>query len=640
MENSRKNLQDALIKNKKYIVIFLIIFISICIIGLVFASIYDYQIWQYLSNPDQFFSGYLLNNYGESIAYIPNVVFWLTLSVWMFKKFYKKWWAWIFIVLFLSTAAIFGFFFSRSWFKATPAPISFTILFNVIFFAVTFFILFKISSTNFSRFLFYIILIYMMTTLAYLIMLFFKEVWGRVRPRDLNGDFTHWFIPNGVGNGESFFSGHVQAAASLAMIWFLIPIFKIKNKIVIWIMFLIPIPYTIIMVYARIVADAHFLSDGIFGILNLTCCTLFVLWIMYGKWPAKIKTKFKQAVMRKALLKRKKNAEFDEVESEKYQLTTDSPLDINNSYYFSAHNHDGTSLFFRLGKRGSKNKAIAEVWVALRLADGTAFVNKNDHMLLSKSTAFVKCIEPLRKWEFMFKGEMIPVIPDENLIAKPTGQTVKAELLATFTSESSLYEFSRDTDARSLAKAISAEKWNKEFFKQLQYSHQIHAEQEGQVEGTFKIGTNEHKIKSFAVRDHSYGRRVWSYMNQHTWLSAILEDGTTVNTNSVRYPALNTLGLRTGYKTKNNNTLNIIDYQENFNTNTIPVEGNYKLIYDDKSVDVCSYKLQIAFPFHFKDDQGSYIIYEGISNFDINGEKGIGITEFGFNNSNDSNKTE
>gem|GEM_PF-5228651 len=42
-------------------------------------------------------------------------------------------------------------------------------------------------------------------------------------------------------------------------------------------MFLIPIPYTIIMVYARIVADAHFLSDGIFGILNLIFCTLFVL---------------------------------------------------------------------------------------------------------------------------------------------------------------------------------------------------------------------------------------------------------------------------------------------------------------------------------------------------------------------------
>jgi len=335
----------------------------------------------------------------------------------------------------------------------------------------------------------------------------------------------------------------------------------------------------------------------------------------------------KEMIMKRVMKKRKANTHFDEIASEHFELPEDAGVDMNNSYYFSAHSMDGTSMFFRLGKRGGGKDAVAEVWCALRLPDGTAYMNETQLFPLAQSPSAVKCITPLKEWEFSFDGKMVPVKPGDDMIAIPNGSAISANFTGTFTSESKIYESSRDTHVVAFARAIAAEKWEKGFSDGLKAAHQNHLEQEGHVKGVFKVGTKEHVIDSPALRDHSFGKRVWSYMNQHKWLSPILEDGTNINVNSVHYPALNVKGLKTGYKMEGDKTINVVDWVFDGDM----TGGRFDVKYCNKTEDNCSFKLDIAFPFTFTDKDGSYTIFEGLSSFMINGKQGRGISEFGFN---------
>lgn len=92
-----------------------------------------------------------------------------------------------------------------------------------------------------------------------------KFLWGRIRFRDFNGDFSNfsaWYIPNGFNGNDSFPSGHAAMGWILISIFILLsdkPIFRrtaIKTII---------ISYALILCISRIVVGAHFASDVLFG---------------------------------------------------------------------------------------------------------------------------------------------------------------------------------------------------------------------------------------------------------------------------------------------------------------------------------------------------------------------------------------
>jgi membrane-associated phospholipid phosphatase len=92
-----------------------------------------------------------------------------------------------------------------------------------------------------------------------------KLLWGRIRFRDFNGDFSNfsaWYIPNGFNGNDSFPSGHAAMGWILISIFILLsdkPIFRrTAIKIII-------ISYALILCISRIVAGAHFASDVLFG---------------------------------------------------------------------------------------------------------------------------------------------------------------------------------------------------------------------------------------------------------------------------------------------------------------------------------------------------------------------------------------
>lgn len=339
-----------------------------------------------------------------------------------------------------------------------------------------------------------------------------------------------------------------------------------------------------------------------------------------------IKQGLKRALIRRVLKKRKGDGVFDELSSERFELPTDAGTDFNNSYYFCAHNTDGTSLLFRLGKRGG---GTHEVWFAYYDRAGNAFVNLTQLYAAQESPAAVKCIAPLKEWEFAFKGKLVRVSPDDDLIARPYGAELDAVFTGVFLCTENMYEFSRDTDVNNFASAIAAEKWVKGFNAELNTNHQTHIEQAGRVKGVLSADGAEYNIDSPGLRDHSYGRRDWDYMNRHVWLAAVCPGGRAVNTSWVSYPALKEL--KSGYEVYNGAVKNVTGAapMDKLSNGGIPKRFEYFAELSDKTVLTNKCRVDIAFPFSFQD--GAYIMYEGLADFEINGEKGRGTAEFGYN---------
>ena len=96
-----------------------------------------------------------------------------------------------------------------------------------------------------------------------------KVLWGRVRFRDLIKDgsydrFTAWYIINGVTGNRSFPSGHT-AGAAMSYLMMALPFVSPKWAKRRYLCFALPLIYTSIVAYTRLVMGAHYLSDVTVG---------------------------------------------------------------------------------------------------------------------------------------------------------------------------------------------------------------------------------------------------------------------------------------------------------------------------------------------------------------------------------------
>jgi len=108
-----------------------------------------------------------------------------------------------------------------------------------------------------------------------------KQLWGRVRFVHLRpdlSDYTPFYIPAGVGAGESFPSGHV----AMALVCVPIPIHlrRIERRRAAWLAWLLVILYGFGVAWGRVVWGKHYLTDVVFsfglglvgGPMVLHCC--------------------------------------------------------------------------------------------------------------------------------------------------------------------------------------------------------------------------------------------------------------------------------------------------------------------------------------------------------------------------------
>lgn len=332
-----------------------------------------------------------------------------------------------------------------------------------------------------------------------------------------------------------------------------------------------------------------------------------------------IMNRIKFSIMKNQIEKRKDKHPFNQDYAEYYRIPEGETNHPNNSFYFSLHDMAGKSLLFRIAQRGDRD----ELWFVWHDRENKTFYNR-DMLANAESSAEVHCIESGKKWRFKFTG---PLVEKEE---EKSGKTYPVVFEGEFTATAPIFEFSRHMAAAPVARALAREKWDKDFVKNITENHQVHYEQSGHVTGKMILDGKEYSINMPAMRDHSFGKREWNYMDRHVWLTALMENGETLNVNMVRYPAV--FELQTGYWEGKGGFICIdkatpMDELSLSGQTPEIVDCHVQLCDGRKVVMHCEKEVEIIFPF----DNGDYTIYEGIGRIDVDGIKGRGIIEFGYN---------
>jgi hypothetical protein len=343
-----------------------------------------------------------------------------------------------------------------------------------------------------------------------------------------------------------------------------------------------------------------------------------------------VKEYIKKAILASAMNKEKASNPFNIEYSDRYQIPSGAGGFHNNSQYFSLHDPKGRqTLFLRLALRGG---GAAEVWMVYREGDGPPYMCPKDHFPEGAPSVSVECIQPGKELHFVYRGVLKKgKLTDKGYIPDPDAEEIPAEFDGRFYGISEPFEFSRHMSTEPVARALAAEKFTREFRSALAANHQVHFEQAGKVNGILRLGGRDIELKEFpCMRDHSYGKRDWAYMDRHIWMACLLENGDFINTSLVRYPAVR--NLQTGFYIRGKKTVCLKSstlMDEIPGKGIIPPSFGYAVEYEDGQTCTVECKLDFSVPYYFGD--GKYVLHEGVSNFTVNGIPGRGITEFGFN---------
>ena len=316
----------------------------------------------------------------------------------------------------------------------------------------------------------------------------------------------------------------------------------------------------------------------------------------------------KKKLMAHAIDKRNKQHPCDYQYAENFSLEGETDPLLNNSYYFSAHD-ETMSVFARLGKRVNAD----ETWFAVRL---------NGRMYSLHQEYFPAGLSPLSvektngAWNLGFRGIL--------------NETDEITFGATFAATQQPIDFTTNMPAVRMALGIANEAWNRAFFSQLQnVSGQCHYEQEGVLSGQMTLNGETVDFQLPCVRDHSFGKRDWNYMNNHLWLMAV-SPSLQFNYSLVSYPVMS--ALEVGHYRDKTGTHYLLqadlDFRE-ISSGNIPDELRFNVRLDNHDTISVSAKPLACVTYRFADNQ--YILHENIAEFVFDGKPCRGILEIGFN---------
>ena len=322
---------------------------------------------------------------------------------------------------------------------------------------------------------------------------------------------------------------------------------------------------------------------------------------------------FLKTLFMKQIIRRKQRKQpFDYAAGEAFALPADADAVVNNSYYFSAHSTEGESLYCRLGLRS----VLSEVWFAYA-RDGRLYTHRT---LLYKEGAPLAVSRCEEGWAFTFHG---PLTAED-------GREVEAEFHGLFTSQEAPVDFFSHMPPIRTARAMAGERWSREFFSEVQRNNQVHYEQIGRLRGTLTLDGEMRELELPCVRDHSFGRRVWGYMNNHLWLAAV-NNTSQLNFSMVSYPAMSLLEVG-NFKPEEGEMCYLLSAEYDRAAvigEEIPRELPLTLRLTGGRVlhvlATCEHVTEYLF------EGGDYRLLEGIGSFDINGVRYRGIIEMGTN---------
>ncbi len=328
-----------------------------------------------------------------------------------------------------------------------------------------------------------------------------------------------------------------------------------------------------------------------------------------------VKTALAKAMVRRSAAR----SDFDPDAAERNLEVDHSVPEYNNSYYFSFIGDEKAAVITRLAGRGN---GAFELWFSAHVpGQGLFSVPETAQAAISSfesAPLSMECVEPQRTWRLVYEG---PVLNEK-------GKTVDAEFRAELRSEYPIFHFTNDMDPAPMARAIAGEKWSAEFFRTLARMHQHHYEQGGEARMLLNIGRTKLRLSAGFFRDHSFGPRSWNAMDRHIWLSGRLSNGDVFNLSLPEYPFIK---IRAGFYGNGGTYRSVVG--------STPFLG----IVPDRGP-------AVRFEFHITLDDGRgltgrcvrgpgfswlmdgvYRVHEWVSDFEIEGVRGTGICEFGYN---------
>ena len=324
--------------------------------------------------------------------------------------------------------------------------------------------------------------------------------------------------------------------------------------------------------------------------------------------------KIKSKIISKSIDKRNKENAFNYLAAESFKICPEDDPIINNSYYFSAHEGE-LSIFLRLGIRSN----IVETWFVI--------LDKDDKYSLKQETFSDISSSPLK----VFLKDDVWNISFNGLLNHNDIEDINVSFEASFVSNIKYIDFSSDMPSIRMAKAIAQEKWNKAFFNNLNnVSGQTHYEQVGRFNGHYIIRDKKKEFDLPCVRDHSFGKRDWNYMNNHLWLMGVSSQLDQFNYSLVSYPVISVLEVgnylcqgQMNYLLSSDIDLSLLSKGQNLESIKLKVhlDNGQDIEVEAKVIDTTLY--------HFQNDD--YTLIENIAIYHIGDKTLKGILEVGFN---------
>ena len=249
----------------------IILFYSLAVISLIVSAFFDLNIDIALNNTSNFVANWFAQT-GE----MPASVFSFIALAFIAKCAYNKYLKAAGAVLCLGAGGYFGKWFASRLFADNDFQTGFGIIFGIGTAAVAIFVLHFIVIPEKLRKPIVLMSIVGLCALGIqtgLINLM-KMLWGRVRFRDLDGQysqFTAWYHPNGSNGNHSFPSGHTGSAGMSYAIMFL-PLISKKCREKRFLCFILAFAFTTTVALTRLIMGAHYLSDvTVGGTIVFTC---------------------------------------------------------------------------------------------------------------------------------------------------------------------------------------------------------------------------------------------------------------------------------------------------------------------------------------------------------------------------------
>jgi hypothetical protein len=186
----------------------------------------------------------------------------------------------------------------------------------------------------------------------------------------------------------------------------------------------------------------------------------------------------------------------------------------NDSFVFQGADAEGNVLLTRLGFRGGNREA--EVWL-WGVFDGHRYANDTHTVVLGSDadpgSISANGLEYVSLgsggWRIRFRGRL-------------NGMDGEADLL--WKAAAAMYCSADHMDPMSTARAMAEMPWSGDYFRRISSEKQVRIEQGGVLTGTVRAGDQVFSVNMKGIRDHSWGKRDWNYLNRYLWTVLALDE--------------------------------------------------------------------------------------------------------------------